>query len=190
MFRFPPPYLWTPPTPQRVKGCTPLTIPKEEVRSTKKLALRLVGAIAFNAFFASPSIAPQSLRDRSPEGEQAPARSAALSQKAALRMPFSATTTCENGIPERPQTLRYSEIINSFFLSLCPERKRRAFKIVPPESGTALNGNCRRSRPCRRGRRESRSCGSPRGRGGCSGRWGQRPACRQDKPPQRCRPRR
>ena len=28
VFRLPPPYLWTPPTPQRVKGCTPLTILK------------------------------------------------------------------------------------------------------------------------------------------------------------------
>ena len=29
VFRLPPPYLWTPPTPQRVKGCTPLTILKK-----------------------------------------------------------------------------------------------------------------------------------------------------------------
>ena len=36
--------------------------------------------------------APQSLRDSSPKGEQALARSAALSQKAALQMPFSVTT--------------------------------------------------------------------------------------------------
>ncbi len=27
MFRLPPPYLWTPLSPQRVKGCSPLTIP-------------------------------------------------------------------------------------------------------------------------------------------------------------------
>ena len=27
VFRFPPPYLWTPLSPQRVKGCSPLTIP-------------------------------------------------------------------------------------------------------------------------------------------------------------------
>ena len=38
------------------------------------------------------SVDPQSLRDSSPEGERAPARSAALSQKAALQMPFSFTT--------------------------------------------------------------------------------------------------
>ena len=28
VFRLPPPYLWTPLSPQRVKGCSPLTIPK------------------------------------------------------------------------------------------------------------------------------------------------------------------
>ena len=27
VFRIPPPYLWTPLSPQRVKGCSPLTIP-------------------------------------------------------------------------------------------------------------------------------------------------------------------
>ena len=27
VFRLPPPYLWTPLSPQRVKGCSPLTIP-------------------------------------------------------------------------------------------------------------------------------------------------------------------
>ena len=30
MFRVPPPYLWTPLSPQRVKGCSPLTIPKKK----------------------------------------------------------------------------------------------------------------------------------------------------------------
>ena len=30
MFRIPPPYLWTPLSPQRVKGCSPLTIPKKK----------------------------------------------------------------------------------------------------------------------------------------------------------------
>ena len=30
MFRLPPPYLWTPLSPQRVKGCSPLTNPKKK----------------------------------------------------------------------------------------------------------------------------------------------------------------
>ena len=39
VFRLPPPYLWTPPTPQRAKGYTPLTILKKKSKH-KKLALR------------------------------------------------------------------------------------------------------------------------------------------------------
>ena len=35
VFRLPPPYLWTPPTPQRVKGCTPLTNLKKESKHKK-----------------------------------------------------------------------------------------------------------------------------------------------------------
>ena len=48
MFRIPPPYLWTPLSPQRVKGCSPLTIPKK--KSKPKML-----ADSLNAFFcASP----------------------------------------------------------------------------------------------------------------------------------------
>ena len=35
MFRIPPPYLWTPLSPQRVKGCSPLTIPKKKSKRKK-----------------------------------------------------------------------------------------------------------------------------------------------------------
>ena len=49
MFRFPPPYLWTPPTPQRVKGCTPLTILKKKSKH-KKASAAPVGAIALTLF--------------------------------------------------------------------------------------------------------------------------------------------
>ena len=48
MFRIPPPYLWTPLSPQRVKGCSPLTIPK--MRSKPKNASRFAKRI----FCASP----------------------------------------------------------------------------------------------------------------------------------------
>ena len=48
MFRIPPPYLWTPLSPQRVKGCTPLTIPKK--KSKPKNASRFAKRI----FWASP----------------------------------------------------------------------------------------------------------------------------------------
>ena len=35
VFRLPPPYLWTPLSPQRVKGCSPLTIPKKKSKRKK-----------------------------------------------------------------------------------------------------------------------------------------------------------
>ena len=65
VFRLPPPYLWTPPTPQRAKGCSPLTILKKKSKH-KKASAAPVGAIALTLFFASPFKAPQSLRDRFP----------------------------------------------------------------------------------------------------------------------------
>ena len=43
VFRIPPPYLWTPLSPQRVKGYTPLTIPK--MRSKPKNASRFAKRI-------------------------------------------------------------------------------------------------------------------------------------------------
>ena len=81
----------TPPTPAVVKGLHALNNPKEEVEA-QKLGRCASRRYRFNAFFASPLKAPQSLRDSSPEGERALARSAALSQKAALQMPFPVTT--------------------------------------------------------------------------------------------------
>ena len=49
VFRLPPPYLWTPPTPQRAKGCTPLTILKQKSKH-KKASAAPVGAIALTLF--------------------------------------------------------------------------------------------------------------------------------------------
>ena len=49
VFRLPPPYLWTPPTPQRAKGCTPLTILKKKSKH-KKASAAPVGAIALTLF--------------------------------------------------------------------------------------------------------------------------------------------
>ena len=43
VFRLPPPYLWTPLSPQRVKGCSPLTIPK--MKSKPKNASRFAKRI-------------------------------------------------------------------------------------------------------------------------------------------------
>ena len=63
VFRLPPPYLWTPPTPQRVKGCTPLTILKKKSKH-KKASAAPVGAIALTLFrfsIYSPSVAARQL---------------------------------------------------------------------------------------------------------------------------------
>ena len=84
----PPPYLWTPPTPQQVKDCTPLTILKKKSKH-KKASAAPVGAIALTLFrfsIYSPSVATRQLPQG---GADTPA---ALSQKAALQMPFSVTT--------------------------------------------------------------------------------------------------
>ena len=53
-FDSPPPFLWTPPTPQRIKGCSPLIIPKQ--KSKRKNASRFAKRI----FFASPIDRPLS----------------------------------------------------------------------------------------------------------------------------------
>ena len=46
-------------------------------------------------------------------------RSAALSQKAALQLPFAAATPlCENGFQESPQTFLKPEILNDFPLKM------------------------------------------------------------------------
>ena len=43
VFRVPPPYLWTPPSPQRVKGCSPLTNPrrKSKPKNASRFAKRI-----------------------------------------------------------------------------------------------------------------------------------------------------
>ena len=43
MFRLPPPYLWIPLSPQRVKGCSPLTIPrrKSKPKNASRCAKRI-----------------------------------------------------------------------------------------------------------------------------------------------------
>ena len=46
VFRLPPPYLWTPLSPQRVKGYSPLTIPmwKSKPKNASRFAKRIFGA--------------------------------------------------------------------------------------------------------------------------------------------------
>ena len=60
VFRVPPPCLWTPPTPQRERGCSPLSDPKAVGLHTKNPSRFAKGFFVFRRLEA-----PQSLRDSS-----------------------------------------------------------------------------------------------------------------------------
>ena len=150
VFRLPPPYLWTPPTPQRnncdrrqrrkqgavvgaaasktrvppkarsgcwvpqpvAKGCTPLTILKKKSKH-KKASAAPVGAIALTLFFASPSIAPQSLRDSSPRGASARPQRRAFAESCAANAVFRYDPSRENAFgalrrARQTRNLKYS----------------------------------------------------------------------------------
>ena len=129
VFRLPPPYLWTPPTPQRAKGYSPLTILKKKSKH-KKASAAPVGAIALT-LFSLLHLKPFSRCATAPPRGSGHARSAALSQKAALHLPFSSTTP-----PVKRQfwkIRRFSRIAKfKIILPLnMPRATRRAFKIVP-----------------------------------------------------------
>ena len=49
VFRLPPPYLWTPLSPQRVKGCSPLTIPrrKSKPKNASRFAKRIFWCFSY-----------------------------------------------------------------------------------------------------------------------------------------------
>ena len=50
VFRVPPPYLWTPPTPQRERGCSPLSDPKAVGLHTKNPSRCARGFFVFRQF--------------------------------------------------------------------------------------------------------------------------------------------
>ena len=78
--------------PQPVsKGCSPLTILKKKSKH-KKASAATVGAIALTLFSLLHLWPLSRCATAPPKGERAPTPSAALSQKAALQMPFSVTT--------------------------------------------------------------------------------------------------
>ena len=72
VFRVPPPCLWTPPTPQRERGCTPLSDPKAVGLHTKNPSRSAKGFFVLRRF-QGPSVAVRQL----PAGERAPADAAA-----------------------------------------------------------------------------------------------------------------
>ena len=70
VFRLPPLSLWTPLSPQRERGCSPLSDPKEVGSNRKYGRFTPFGVKIFSPYFRLPPIgkAPQSLRDSSPQG--------------------------------------------------------------------------------------------------------------------------
>ena len=79
VFRVPPPYLWTPPTPQRAKGYTPLTILKKKSKH-KKASAAPVGAIALT-LFSLLHLKPLSRCATAPPGERTRPQTLRLSRK-------------------------------------------------------------------------------------------------------------
>ena len=71
VFRVPPPCLWTPPTPQRERGCSPLSDPKAVGLHTKNPSRSAKGFFVLRRF-QGPSVAARQL----PAGERASADAA------------------------------------------------------------------------------------------------------------------
>ena len=134
MFRIPPPYLWTPLSPQRVKGFSPLTIPK--MRSKPKNASRFAKRIFLcfshlrlrRRFYLSAEL--HALRGRNTSCEAANRRN----EKKAL----SAATSF---FPFR-QLLRGLKGASSPFL-VGPARRNRWWfsgSLLPAKENISLNG--------------------------------------------------
>ena len=64
------------------------------------------------------------------DGRGIPPQRRTFAESGTANAVFLHDPTRENGTPERPQTLRCSEIINIFFLDFCAKRTRSAFQII------------------------------------------------------------
>ena len=115
VFRLPPPYLWTPPTPQRVKGCTPLTNLKKKSKH-KKASAAPVGASALT-LFSLLHLKPLSRCATAPPGGASAA--AAVSRYDPSR---------ENSVWSAPQSATNAKLKIILPLNM-PRVKRRAFQI-------------------------------------------------------------
>ena len=109
VFRLPPPYLWTPPTPQRAKGYSPLTILKQKSKH-KKASAAPVGAIALTLFsllhlkpFSRCATAPPRGSKRSPQRR-------ACAESGAANAVWGYDPLRENGFQKSPQTFLKPEI--------------------------------------------------------------------------------
>ena len=140
VFRLPPPYLWTPPTPQRVKGCNALTILKKWSKH-KKLKLRQFGVKIFNWFFRLRRFKALSRCATAP-GEQARPQTLRFNRKLsrhAKGAPLGELLSAAKlrGYPIKTSIPRFLPVENS--LRLCYDRKQRIFPKIDSEEG---NGSC------------------------------------------------
>ena len=124
VFRLPPPYLWTPPTPQRAKGCTPLTNLKKKSKH-KKASAAPVGAIALTLF---------SLLHLNPLSRCAPAppRGSLWVLPETLSLPLKA-------VPLGKVAATNGSRRKGFFCALCP--KRREIFLSPCVNGGYFASN-------------------------------------------------
>ena len=118
VFRFPPPYLWTPPTPQRAKGYSPLTILKKKSKH-KKASAAPVGAIALTLF---------SLLHLQPLSRYATAPPGGASARPQRRA-FLYNLSREKGVLKSPQAFQNPKLKIYFPLNM-RKAQRRAFPIV------------------------------------------------------------
>ena len=108
----PPPYLWTPPTPQRAKGYSPLTILKQKSKH-KKASAAPVGAIALT-LFSLLHLKPLSRCATAPPRGSGHARKLCGLTKNFPAAPLQMLLFSRKKITDRPQTFRYAEMYNDF----------------------------------------------------------------------------
>ena len=111
--------------PATGQGLHALDKPKEEVEAQKASAAP-VGAIALTLFFASPFIAPQSLRDSSPGGASARPQRRAFVESGAANAVFRYDPSRENSVWSAPQSATNAKLKIILPLNM-PRVKRRAF---------------------------------------------------------------
>ena len=151
VFRLPPPFLWTPPTPQRIKGCSPLIIPKEKSKRKNASRFAQMGCGAQRPLralsgtrvllTAAPTAPPciRRWRRSSPLHfflaspiDRPLSRCGGSSPQGSqrLQLPFAVTTPSrEKENLKNPQIFQILKIKIIFPLKM-PRVKRRAFQIV------------------------------------------------------------
>ena len=137
MFRLPPPYLWTPPTPQRAKGYTPLTILKKKSKH-KKASAAPVGASALTLFSLLHLKPLSRCATAPPRGSKRP--------PAVLRFRRKRRCTCR--FPPRPLPVKMQSrsvrrrsgfaLLKIIFPLMMRRAQRSAFQIVPPPARVTL----------------------------------------------------